>query len=348
MGKLTIRWLPFIGVFFFAAALPAVYSSGQTRYGTKGEVVYEPRYGNDLGKSKEWLNGFRGLFKLRDDMLWHAEAANVAYHKAGNVSLLSASRYGVTEKLELSTYLVEDVARPTIYAKRLWAAFDKRRWLVSSRFDIANAYPGMRIAKRKEIERIIRPDAKVPLVFEVGHELLVSRAWYTDPNCSDGSAYLILTGGLGLYAGIKCADGDTIDQPRFHFIANRSETLIDNGFRARFKFWADGRLPGRVYLHGGIAYHTGFFNKRHAVELQGEAEYFLTSQWSVKAGFLTSFAHYEGISSHAAIWPIVDVTFYFGQRNKAAQGNLFNRKERRETKDHKSKHRATFLHEEVE
>lgn len=344
MSKVKVRALPAIAAFIICAFAPLSGAMGQSRYGEKGEVVFESRFGTDIGSSKIKLNGLRGLFKLRDDMLWHAEGANVVYHGAGNISLLSASRYGVTERLELSTYLVEDVARPTIYAKALWGVFDKKKWFVSSRFDIANAYPGMSLAKRMEIERVIRPDAKVPLVFEVGHELVVSRAWYTDPNCSDNSVYLILTGGIGLYAGIRCAKGDTIDQPRFHFLANRSETLIDNGFRARFKFWVDGRLTGRLYAHGGIYYHTGFFSKHHAVELQAEGEYFLSSKLSLKAGFLTSFAHYRGISSHAAIWPIVDVTYYFGQRNKSAQGSLFQRKLNRRT--NKAKNRAEFLGEE--
>lgn len=327
-----------------AALLTGVNASGQTRYGNKGEVVYEPRYGSDWGEGKSQLNGLRGLFKLRDDLLWHAEAANVVYRGAGNASLLSASRYGLTERLELSTYLVEDVIRPTIYAKVLWKTFDRKKWFLSSRFDLANAYPGMSLAQSMEVERVIKPTVeKIPLVFEVGHEMLLSRAWYTDPNCSDGSVYLIMTGGIGLYGGIRCVKGDTIDQSRFHFLANRSETLIDNGFRARLKFWVDGRLTGRLYAHGGVYYHTGLFTKHHAVELQGEAEFFFSSKISAKVGFLTSFAHYSGIEKHAAIWPIVDVTYYFGQRNKTSVSDLFRRSERRGSS--KARHRSTFWNE---
>ncbi len=325
MGITTPRIKPLALIALAVAALsPIGQSAAQIRYGLNGGLEYSPRYGDDEGKSKARMNEQRGRIKLRDDVIWHAEAANVVYPRAGNVSLLSASRYGMTERLELSTYLVEDVARPTLYAKLLIGVFNKR-WFASSRFNIANAYPGMSLAKRLEVERIIKPDAKVPLVFEVGHELLVSRAWFTDPNCSDNSAYLILTGGIGVYGGIRCAKGDTIDQPRFHFIANRSETLIDKGFRARFKIWADGRITRRLYAHGGLAYHTGFFSKHHAVEIQAEGEFFFNSRLSAKLGFLTSFAHYKGIDSHAAIWPMADVSFYFGKRNKRTESSLFGR-----------------------
>ncbi len=302
--------------------IPAAWAWGQINTGAKGEIVYNPRYGDDEGELRRAILDLKPE-KLRDDILWHAEAANVVYPKAGNVSLLSATRYGVTDKLELSTYIVEDVMRPTIYAKLLWGRFGKH-WFASSRFDIANAYSGMKLGQRLEVERICPPDVKVPLVFELGHELLVSRAWYTDQNCSDGSVYFILTGGIGLYGSFIASRGDTIEQPRFHFMANRSETLIDKGFRARFKIWADGRLTNRIYAHGGVAYHTGFFSKHHAVELQAEGEYFFKSYLSGKLGVLASFAHYKGISNHAAAWPIIDVTYYFGKRNKRNESNLFN------------------------
>lgn len=334
-------------LYILAAIVATLASStaalGQVIYGNKGAVIYDPRYGSDQGKSKMNINQRRGFSKLRDDILWHAESANVVYQGAGNVSLLSATRYGMTDRLELSTYLVEDVIRPTVYAKVLWGVFDRKKWFVSSRFDIANAYPGLSLAQSLEVDRIIKQDVDIPLVFEVGHEILLSRAWYTDPNCSDNSVYLILTGGLGLYGGINCMKADTLEQPRFHFLANRSETLIDNGFRARFKFWVDGRLTNRIYAHGGIYYHTGFFSKHHAVELQGEAEFFFSNRISAKLGFLTSFAHYRGIDKHAAIWPIVDVTYYFGKRNKSEQTSLFDRKAKK--RSGKSKHLGELLNQ---
>ncbi len=303
--------------------------TAQVRETKKGAFVFNARKSDDLGKFKE-AQGEQRYYNVRDDVLWHAEAANVVYPKAGNISLLSASRYGMTEGLELSTYLAEDVMRPTLYAKLLIGVFNKK-WFASSRFDIANAYPGMKIAQKLEVDRIIGQGVKIPLVFEVGHELLVSRAWFTDPNCSDNSVYLILTGGIGLYGSFRCNKADTLDQPRFHFMANRSETLIDKGFRARFKIWADGRLTNRLYAHGGVSYHTGFFSCHHAVELQAEGEFFFNSSLSAKLGVLASFAHYRGIDNHAAAWPIVDVTYYFGKR-RTRDLSLFDRRTIRKRK----------------
>lgn len=285
--------------------------------------VYNPRKSDDHGERKKGLLR-RNFYGRRDDVLWHAESAGVVYEKAGNVSLLSASRWGLTNRLELSTYLAEDVLRPSVYVKALWRVFDKR-WFLASRFNVANAYPGMSLAQGAKVERVIEPEADIPLVFELGHEMLLSRAWFTDPNCSDGSAYLIVSAGLGLYGGGNFSSADDLRQVRFHFLANRGETLTGSGFRARLKVWADGRLTGRVNLHGGIAYHVGTFSSHHAVEIQAEGEYFFSGRWSAKLGFLTSFAHYRDIDSHAAIWPIVDVSYYFGHRSTSGRSSLFKR-----------------------
>lgn len=286
-----------------------------------GIIRYNARRGDDHGKSKLGLLN-RKLAGLRDDVLWHVEAANVSYPMAGNASLLSASRWGVTERLEFSSYLLFDVGRPTLHAKILWRVFDKR-WFLSSRFNVSNAYPAMSIARSHGLNGLIREEEDIPLVFEAGHEALVSRGWFSDPNCSDGSVYLILTAGLGVYGGFKFNSVEDLDQAPRHFLANRGETLISDGFRGRLKFWADAKLTERINVHGGLSYHFGSFVKHHAVELQVEGEYFFTARLSGKLGFLTSFANYRRVDRNAAIWPMIDVSYYFGSRNTRRQKSLF-------------------------
>lgn len=286
-------------------------------------ISYNPRKGAPRDTYKRWQSADIKA-GMRDDILWHAEAANVVYRHAGNLSLLSASRWGLTERVELSTYLALDVARPTVYVKALWKVYDKR-WFLASRFDIANGYPGMRLGQKLGMNQFIREEAGIPLVFELGHELLLSRAWFTDQNCSDGSVYLILTAGLGLYGSYNFSDNDDLLQVPRHFLANRGETLVGSGFRGRLKLWADGRLTSRINLHGGIAYHFGTFSHHHSVELQAEGEYFFSSKLSGKLGFLTSFGNYARVEKNAAIWPIIDVTYYFGKRDLSGRSQLFNR-----------------------
>ena len=280
---------------------------------------FYPRYNDNHGMYKQKLLKYENY--KRAERMWHVESAWTMPRHAGNASLLSASRFGLTERIELSTYAVEDIFRPTLYAKVHWKTF-KKRYFLSSRFNIANAYSGMKIFQKKEVDRIIAQNVDIPLVFEVGHELLFTKAWYSDPNCTDGTVYMAMTGGIGVYGGF-CVNGvDDLDQIRFHFLANRGETLTGNGFRLRFKYWIDGRITANLYVHGGVSYHVGSFLHHHALELQGEAEYIFRlfyHHWGAKLGFLTSFANYTKIDKHAAIWPIVDLSFYFGNpRHKSS------------------------------
>ena len=275
---------------------------------------------------------------MRDDILWHAESANVVYMGAGNASLLSATRYGLTERMEISTYLVEDVLRPSVYLKVLWNEWVHRsngsrvfqvnngkKWFLASRFNICNAYPGMSLAQTFKVDRLIGQDDEIPLVFEVGHELLLSRAWYNDPNCSDGSVYFIVSAGLGLYGGFNFShDVPDLKQLGFHFLANRGETLTGDGFRARLKVWADGVITKRFALHGGLAYHVGTFTHHHAGELQGEAEFFFNSRLSIKGGLLFGWANYTSVDREAGIWPIIDLSYYFGKKHSRSS-SLFQR-----------------------
>lgn len=288
-----------------------------------GTYYYNPLRG-DTHKAEKKEQRRRDFIGVRDDILWHAEGANVVYRGAGNVSLLSASRWGMTERVELSTYVALDVARPTLYVKALWKVYDKR-WFLSSRFNVANAYPAMRIGQRLGLNGFIHEEAEIPVVFELGHELLLSRAWFTDLNCSDGSVYLIVTGGLGLYGGYNFSDAEDLPQVPRHFLANRGETLVGSGFRGRLKVWADGRLTDRLALHGGMAYHFGTFEHHGALEIQAEGEYFFSYRLGVKLGFLTSFGNYERVEKGAAIWPLVDVTYYFGKRDVSKRSSLFGR-----------------------
>lgn len=276
-----------------------------------------------MKSSEEFRLATRGKY-LRVDQLWHMESAGVAPRHAGNISLLSASRFGLTQRLELSTFLVEDVLRPSLHAKLLWKIFDKRYYL-TSRFNVANAYPGMALAQRFEVDRIIGQQDTIPLVFEVGHELLFSRAWFSDMNCSDGSVYLIMTWGLGLYGSLNFSDAPDLKQARFHFLANRGETLTGNGFRGKVKYWVDGRITSALFLHGGLMYNFGSFNKHNSLELQAEAEYFFNGFFSAKLGLLASFGNYTDVKQKAGIWPIVDLTWYFGKPSRKSD-SLFGRK----------------------
>lgn len=257
----------------------------------------------------------------RDDQIWHPEAANVSYKRAGNVSLTTASRYGLTENWELSTYLAFDFFQPNVMAKYRWTRHPKF-WYLSSKINIGNAYPGLKFAQKHGYESFATSEDTLPVVGEFGHELILSRAISSDVNCSDGSIWLILTASLGTYWGIEMRSG-TLGLIPYHFLANRSEVLTNRGFLASLKLWADWKATNWLLVHGGMRFHNRSLERNFAFELQAEAEVFVIPEFSARVGGALSLANYPGVDKKVGGVPIVDLTYYFGKR-KSKERDLFN------------------------
>ncbi|MCQ2204625.1 MAG: hypothetical protein MJZ15_09315 [Bacteroidales bacterium] len=275
------------------------------------------QFNPDLDATK----GRRKSATMRDDQLWHHETARTSYRKAGNVSVLTASRVGITERMELSTYLAADFFQPNVMLKCRWNS-DPKLWFFSSRFNIGSAYPGLFYAQKHDKEKFVRREDKLPLAIEFGHELMISRRFSGDVNCTDGSDYLILTASLGTYMGAAFREGSVPQIPR-HFLANRSEVLLDNDFLASLKIWADWRMLKWANMHCGVRLFNWSFDRNFAFEFQAEAEGFIVNEFSVKLGGALSIANYESVSRKVGAVPIVDLVYYFGKR-KSKERDLFN------------------------
>lgn len=283
--------------------------------------MFEPRAYNEHGATKKRQQKVK-FTQRRDDYLWHEESAGTVSKRCGNLSLLSASRYGVNDRVTLSTFLVQDVVRPALYCKVLWKVLNKR-WFFASRFGVENAYPGMRLCQKHELFGV-SPDFEPPMAFELSHEFLATYGFFRDANCSDGSLWLALTGGLAFFGSINFRNCPDLEQLEWHFIANRGETLVGDGFRGHLKVWADWKINPRWSVHGGPFLHFGGFRKHAAFELRAEGEFFINALFSVKAGGFLSCANYERVKSKIGGLPMVDFTWYFGKA-KLRGKELFDR-----------------------
>ncbi len=259
--------------------------------------------------------------QLRDDVLWHAETARTNARRTGNVSITSASRLGLAERLELSTYLAFDFFQPNLMLKYRWNKAPQE-WYFASKMNIGNAYTGLKFAQRQGYTDYVAADDVIPKVVELGHEFIVSRQFSTDANCSDGKEWLILTASVGTYFGIEVSEG-TVQQLPYHFLANRSMVLIDNDFLVSLKLWADWKVANWFNLHGGMRFYNWSLDKNFAFELQAEAEAFVTGALSVKLGGAFSAANYERTKHRVGGIPMVDITYYFGKKS-GNERSLFN------------------------
>mgnify|MGYP006988918131 CR=1 FL=1 len=259
--------------------------------------------------------------QVRNDLLWHPEAANTTARHAGNASITTASRFGLTDRWELSTFLAFDFFQPNLIAKYRWTAKPKN-WFLASKINVGYAYPGLKFAQQRGYTDYVTATDKLPQVVELGHEFIVSRRFAHDANCSDGSEWLILTASIGTYYGIEVKEG-TIEQLPAHFLANRCIPLIDNDILISLKLWCDYKTTNWLNLHGGMRFHNWSFEKNFAFELQAEAEAFITPIFSIRLGGAFSAANYKSTRHKVGGIPMIDLTYYFGKKNDHER-NLFN------------------------
>lgn len=258
----------------------------------------------------------------RDDQIWSSEAANVVYKKAGNISILSDSRFGMSDRWEISSNLGTDYWVPNLTMKRLFRVKNKIHYW-SFKIKLSTGISGYNFAQKHKYDKIISQDDKIPYVLAGYNELIYSHAFRNDPNCAKDNIWLILTGSLTVDIGLNLKDG-TVGQAGYHFLANRSAVLNDWGAYFRAKVWADWLVNSWLVARGGIKYFIGTFNKHHAVELQAEAEAFITSKFSCKLGGLFSVANYTTTKHKTEIYPLVDISYYFGKRKNDRDNKLFD------------------------
>lgn len=347
----------------FLSFIPTLIKAQSRRERKSPVYSYQEGYEYSFNRELDNNKGVPMANLYRDDMLYHSESAYVTPKGRANISLLKYSRLGLGKDWELSTNIAEDVFRPIVGAKYQWAQWGKmnRVNIISSSMSLSTFYPGLQIAKNLEMEEIVVPEkksnrlnvvsssispstfnpdlwiaqkvevddpvsprTKIAKAFEIGHELLYTHVWSSDPNCSTGNPYAALTIGIATYWGINMAESG-MAQMQLHVLAQRSPTYCNTGFRMHLKCWADGYINPWLTLHGGMFTQLGP-SLKHPVSLEGrvEAEFFLTPRLSLTLGGIGSLGNFEGVKTLAMGYPMVDFTFYFGK--KRSMSGLFDLK----------------------
>lgn len=118
----------------------------------------------------------------RTDQLWHAETARTAARGNGNISLTTASRYGITDYLEVSTYLGFDFFQPNVALKYQWNHRERRSRVRSSWRSYAGEGPEK-----------IRPNRKTKSIEYYGrnnsYSGVAESPWYFASKLNVGNAY---------------------------------------------------------------------------------------------------------------------------------------------------------------
>lgn len=250
---------------------------------------------------------------LRDDYIWSPETAYISFLNAGNVSLLTPSRWGVGSNFELQTLLGADYWVPNFLIKKGWHA---KNLLWSSRHGLYLPTSGLRWAQKEGHQSIADSLIAVPFIISMKSELIVSRPFYNQLNCNSKIPYLIITAALSLDYGVSF-DTNHLNNSTEHIIGSRHPSLTGNGLLVGVRLQADALLMEDLYVRGHLKYFMGEM-EFNAFEHRAYVEYLLNNYFSVSGGYFLSIGKYA--SSTFMVLPFVDITIYFGSKPRRSSG----------------------------
>ena len=320
----------FILLIFSISIILAINLSAQNNNGLKGntkrgqkEIIKRQQ---EAARKEAEANPFavmpksgRSGVEARDDLLWRAESGNTVYPGSGNISFIEPSRYGITDGLELESYLSICRWVPNAFIKKRWA---EGKWCVASRHGLYTATPGYRYFHDRGNTTFARDTTLIPWIAATKNQLIFSRTYRDYMGCQGSRPYLIISFGVGVDAGIPLSDNELTETPK-HFLVNRSMALAGLGYAAHLFVRGDYQLNPAWVFSGSLKYFRGNFSGHNAFEQQFTAEGFVTNNISMSLGVALSEASYNSLST-VGIAPIVDLCWYFGNK-KGREIGLFDK-----------------------
>lgn len=254
------------------------------------------------------------LSDIRDDHIWSAATAATSFSKAGNISLSSPSRYGLSQGFELQSWLALNFWAPNLFFKR---EISRKRWWISSLHGIYSSFPGLNRVEQGKDTFLADSLSGVPIVMSFRNQLLLSRPFFDMLDCNPHQPYLVVSGGLALDYGIPFGD-DEVFLDEEHLFTPRSASYLGEGWLITLSLRADWEILSYLYGRGELRVFTGEFASRFSLEQQASLEFFPTRNFSVSGGFLTALGNFG--SNRVSILPFFNLSFYFGKKQGRKRG----------------------------
>jgi hypothetical protein len=251
---------------------------------------------------------------LRDDHIWSGGTAATSYFNAGNVSLASASRYGVSQGLELQSWLGLDYWIPNLFIKREISRGDI--W-VSSLHGAYSSWPGLKQVYEKGGSFPADSLTGVPLTISVKNQLMVSKPFYDVMDCNPHQPFLVVTGFLALDYGFAFTDEEIYIEER-HLITPRSIAYAGKGLYGTLGVRGDWRINPVLYARGELRGLVGNFPSGVTIEQQSSVEYFPFRNFSLSGGYVVGMGRFG--ERFFSLWPFFDFSIYFGKKQGRKRG----------------------------
>ncbi|MFW6352017.1 MAG: hypothetical protein ACOC2E_06485 [Bacteroidota bacterium] len=256
---------------------------------------------------------------LRDDHIWTAGAAATSYAKAGNLSLSSASRYGISQGIELQTWLGLDYWIPNLFVKR---EISRGNIWISSLHGFYSSWPGLKQVSSGGGPFPADSLSGVPLTLSVKNQLIVSKLFYDVMDCNPHQPYLVLSASLALDYGIAFSEEEIYMKER-HLLTPRAKSYLGEGLLGTISVRGDWKINPVLFGRGEIRALVGNFPSGMAIEQQSSVEYFPFRDLSLSGGYVLGIGNFG--SRFLSLWPLVDISIYFGRKQGHKQG-LFEKK----------------------
>jgi hypothetical protein len=256
---------------------------------------------------------------LRDDHIWAPGTAATSYSKAGNLSLSSASRYGLSQGIELQTWLGLDYWIPNLFVKR---EISRGNLWISSLHGVYSSWPGLKHVAANGGPFPADSVSGVPLTLSLKNQLIVSKPFYDVMDCNPHQPFLVLSASLALDYGIAFSDEDIYIEER-HLLTPRSKSYAGEGLLATLAVRGDWQINPVLYGRGELRTIVGNFSSGLAFEQQSSVEYFPFRDLSLSGGYVLGLGNFG--SRFVSLWPFVDISIYFGRKQGRKRG-LFGQK----------------------
>lgn len=290
----------------------------------KGTSKREIRKRQESANKKSQYNKFNELQPMghkssqaRIDFIWSYETANTVPLYAGDISLITPSRFSLRRGVEFGGSFAALPVVPNFYIKKKWK---EGKLYVASRHQLYSYSPMLYWAQEMEYSSIFPLQADLPVTVAVKNEVIFSKPFLKDLKCgSVKQAYIIITGALAYDYGIPIEKTD-FDLMQRKILRQRSGAILgEGGFitaRLQGDFYIRQNLFATVAVRGLFASST----VGNSVEQNSLLRYNLTPRFSLSCGYWLSF----GKGTETPIMPIIDLTYHFGNKQGRQKG-LFGR-----------------------
>ncbi len=271
---------------------------------------------------------FTLFFSASAQYIWTTGTAQTLQKRQWEKGIFQPLRYGITEKFEISTYPLANVAVPNLSFKKLWHK-DRNAWM-STRHAVH--YPGILLPNLAKYEvtfpeflnnksgkdTLVQKNQKIPFMLGITNEVLYSTFLKKESACK--KANYLLTGKLGVQFAYK---KENITVPSIEYPKVFQRTSIYND---KILWYLGVDLDADLNRRLGYCFDLDFYSiginvEDFAVEHKGLLIWRLDYKHRLVVGYQVHYGTYPSGNDFRLI-PLVDFMWIVKRKARKTPGDI--------------------------